>query len=117
MVSAIAVLPSRLMVITASALASSSWATMVLRRLGLTVLTGFSGLAALGALRLAMVFGFAALLRATAFFAGAFRGLILLYQAGLHLDCGVDSLRGDNEPKLGPSRSLFKWKGGFLSLS
>jgi len=72
---------------TASALASSSWATMVLRRFGLAALAGFAGLAALSALRLTMVFGFAVLLRAAAVFAGAFRGLVLFCQAGLHLDC------------------------------
>jgi hypothetical protein len=84
MVSAIAVLPSRLMVITASALASSSWATMVLSRLGFAALAGFAGLAAFGALRFATALGFAVLLRAAVFLVGAFRGLVLSCQARPH---------------------------------
>jgi hypothetical protein len=66
------------MVMTASALASSSWATMVLSRLG------FAGLAAFGALRFATALGFAVLLRAAVFLVGAFRGLVLFCQARPH---------------------------------
>jgi len=74
---------------------------------GLDTLTGLALLAAvlpvLGALRFTADFagvdlavealGFAALLRAAAFFAGAFRGLVLFEWAGLHQTAGHVAFR------------------------
>jgi len=120
MVSAMAVLSSSGMVMICSALASSSWARMVSRAPGFDAFLArgafaFSALGAaafvlaladiasaasvavlaLGALRLAAAFGAAAFLRAAVFFAGAFRGLVLFPEAGLHPTVG-HVLLGDN---------------------
>ena len=87
MLSAIAALPSSEMVTMASALASSRWPTIDLRREGLAAFAGFAGLA-LAAAGLTASFGFAVPLGRARFFAGAFRGLVLLCQAAMHQTAG-----------------------------
>jgi hypothetical protein len=101
MLSAIAAFPLRSMVTISSALASPSWARMVLRR---PVLAPFGS-------RFATSFGFAVLLRAAVFFAGAFRGLVLFQKAGLHQTAGLVPLdTGDDSKRVGWRASQFKQK-------